>query len=147
MKPMHLNAEVGLLLNGELKLNNSVVAWSEIGEGSRSLFCLTNNMNCCETTLNLGDWIDPNNDTVSQSQSTSDIYQGYRNNSILLQHPHQGMTPFLQGIFHCDVIDGNDQMQRLYIGIYIQLENGKKGITVIFHACDGYFTFLRSSFK
>ena len=119
---MHLNAEVGLLLNGELKLNNSVVAWSEIGEGSGSLFCLTNKTNCCEAS-NSGNWVDPDNSTVSLSLNITGVYQGHRKHSILLQH--QGMAPALKGIFRCDVEDASNQMQHVYVGIYPQSENSE----------------------
>ena len=127
-------SEVSLLLNGQFKRNNSVIVWTEIGEGSGSLFCLTDKGDCCEA--NTGNWINPNNDTLSL-MSTDGFYQGYRKTSVLLQH--QGVTPTVQGIFRCDVIDANNKMQHLYIGIYSQAENGEQVFTLLcscFHVCD-----------
>ena len=116
------------MLNGELKLNNSVIAWSEIGEGSGSLFCLTDNMNCCEATLDSeSQWVNPENDTIANnllpSLSSDGIYQEHRKSSILLQR--QDIIPSLKGIFRCDVVDANNQMQQLYVGIYPQSGNSE----------------------
>jgi hypothetical protein len=113
---------VSLLLNGELKLNNSVIVWREIGEDGSSLFCLTDNMDCCDAASNSGNWVDTNNDAITDN-TTNAVYQGYRRNSILLQR--QEMVSTIKGIFHCDIVDANNTMQYLYVGIYPESGNSK----------------------
>jgi hypothetical protein len=113
---------VSLLLNGELKLNNSVIVWSEIGEDGSSLFCLTDNIDCCGATSNSGNWVDTNNDAINDN-TTNAVYQERRRNSILLQQ--QEMAPTIEGILRCDIVDANNTMQHLYVGIYPESENSE----------------------
>ena len=110
------------MLNGEHKLNNSVIVWSEIGEGVGSLFCLTNNTDCCEAASDSGNWVDTDNNTITDN-ITNGVYQEHRKISILLQQ--QKMDSNLEGIFRCDIVDANNKMQRLYVGIYPQSENSE----------------------
>ena len=109
------------MLNGELKLNNSVIVWSEIGEGVESLFCLTNNTDCCEAASDSGNWVDTDNNTITDNIITNAVYQEHRKISILLQR--QEMASTTEGIFRCDIVDANDIIQHLYVGIYPQSEN------------------------
>ena len=115
--------DVGLLLNGQLKRNNSIITWTEIGNGSGSLFCLTNKTDCCESASDSTSWHFLNDTLISRitmmSVSTNVVYQGYGHRSVFLQH--QGGIPSISGIFCCDIaIDGESQMQQLYVGIYSQ---------------------------
>lgn len=98
-------------------MNNSVIAQSEIGEGGGSLICLTDNMDCCKDTSNFGYWIDSDNDTISKDISNG-IYQELRANLILLQRQEMASNHQFNGIFRCDIVDANNQMQHLYVGIY-----------------------------
>ena len=111
--------EVGLLLNNQLLPNNSVITWMEIGHGTGSLFCLTNKIDCCSSTPKSGSWHFPNGSAVTLSSMRNNaIVQEYGQSSILLQH-HNG-NPDISGIFHCEVLDDNNERQSLYIGIYLQ---------------------------
>lgn len=81
-------------------------------------------MDCCEATLNFGNWVDMDNNTITDN-ITSAIYQEHRKNSILLQQQEMASTLQLEGIFRCDVVDANNQMQHLYVGIYPQSRNSE----------------------
>ena len=106
----------------------TVITWTEIGNGSASLFCLTNKKDCCESGSDSVSWYFPNDTPISRitmmSVSTNIVYQGYGHSSVFLQH--QGEIPSISGIFRCDItIDGESQMQQLYVGIYSQSEISK----------------------
>ena len=113
-------SDVGLLLNGQFLPNNSVVAWMEIGQGSASLFCLTNKMDCCNYPSDSGGWIFPNGSTVQFMSSSVNIDIFYQKNAILLQHQVGTQSVTDSGIFRCDIIDSNNEMQQMYIGVYPQ---------------------------
>ena len=119
---MFATSGVGLLLNGELKNNNSVITWVEIGKESDSLLCLSNKEDCCEATPNSG-WVFPNGSTVDTSSVNAHVYQGRRKNAFLLQRHDD--APSVSGIFHCTIVNASNQPQHLYIGIYSQLSNSK----------------------
>ena len=110
---------VGFILNGAMRENNSVVAWTEIGEGADALMCLTDKTDCCDSTEPIGasSWYHPIGGTISHTMSNEPYYQTYRKSSILLEH-QSGNVPTVNGVFHCEVVDNNGMMQRLYIGIY-----------------------------
>ncbi len=99
-----------------------MIVWSEIGEGGGSLFCLTNNTTCCEATSNSGNWVDTNNDAITD-RIINDVYQERRRNSILLQRQEMASTP--EGIFRCDIVDANNTMQHLYVGVYNKSGNSE----------------------
>ena len=114
-------SEVGLLLNGRLLPNNSVITWVEIGSGKGSLFCLTDRVDCCDSASDSGNWYLPNGNIVNYDSTSMGVYQKYGHSSILLQ----GGTSAVSGIFRCDVIGRNDTIQNLYIGIYSESGNSE----------------------
>ena len=56
------------------------------------------------------------------------VHQEYGKNSIFLQT--QVGTQSVTGIFRCDIIDSDSQMQQVYIGVYLQPETSER-ITII----------------
>ena len=56
------------------------------------------------------------------------VHQEYGKNSIFLQT--QVGTQSVTGIFRCDIIDSNSQMQQVYIGVYLQPETRERIIIV-----------------
>lgn len=115
-------ADVQLLLNGQILPNNSIVVWADIGEGSASLMCLTNQLNCCRGVSDSGNWIFPNQMNVT-SMNTEPIHQLYGNSAILLQR--QNESPLESGIFHCVIMDNNGEDHHLYVGIYQETQTSK----------------------
>ena len=116
--------DVGFFLNGNLYPNNSLVNLEEIGEASKALFCLTNNINCC-TNGSQGDWYNPEDNTIPIT--------AIRDNSISVyiskgpSHIHLNninITNSKSGIYHCKIPDSNGTDQRIYIGIYGNEEGG-----------------------
>ena len=102
-----------------MRENNSVVAWTGIGKAAAALMCLTDKTDCCNSTKSRGNsnWYHPNGGgSAVLPLGDEAYYQTYRKSSILLHR--NGTVPTVTGVFHCDVVDNNGTMQRLYIGIY-----------------------------
>ena len=123
-----LYTEVGILLRGNLHGNNSVVTLTDIGEGSKSLLCITNKINCCQRmgTLEVqGNWYYPGNETTVPSNGTRGQSGFYRNRDlsrIRLHRRDEIISP--TGLFRCTIPDSSDQDQTIFIGIY-STGNGK----------------------
>ena len=107
-------AGIWLTLNGLNYINNSVVTIIEIGNNSAALLCSTILPGCCFSGAN--GWFLPNGNGVMRAESlpyyrTRAQYPGI----ILLHRNPEGTTT---GIFRCDIPDGNNVLQSLYVGIY-----------------------------
>ena len=109
-------------------LNNSVVNITEIGTNNTSLFCLTNNTDCCEHSSNdnndfsLGTWMLPNGVEIAERSSyKSQSFSVSRSpNAVFLHHDDDLMSH--NGIFTCVIPDDRNITRRLFIGIYPQSE-------------------------
>ena len=138
---MYINAEVGFLLNGRLLPIHSIVLFSDIGEDSSALYCLTDREQCCsdETGGRHGQWMFPEGGDVSNNKNI-DIYIRRGFSSIRLNRKRNIMMP--TGVYMCLIPDSNSTSNRiLRIGIY---SNGSQGNLVCMYmqgsyaSCDFY---------
>ena len=125
-----LYTEVGILLRGHLHGNNSVVTLTDIGEGSKSLLCITNKTKCC---LHMdqhqlgpqGNWYYPGSDTAVLSYSNRGQSGFYRNRYLSKVRLHRiSETTSPTGLFRCTIPDSSDQSLTIFIGVY-SMENGE----------------------
>ena len=90
----------------------------EIGEKSKALLCLTNNISCC-TDESQGDWYNADDNTTPittvRDDSTS-FYTSKGPSHIRLNNIN--ITNSKSGIYHCKIPDSSGMDQRIYIGIY-----------------------------
>ena len=127
---LYCTAGVGLLLNGVLYGNNSIVTLDEIGEDGAALFCLTNNAECCgssdtpEGVGDVGDWFYPDGIMVGTS-TFGNIYRGRGPSVVTLQRRNNAQTT---GVFRCEVPDASGTNQQLYVGVY-PVNSGSPTIT------------------
>jgi hypothetical protein len=109
--------DIGFFLNGNLYPNNSLVDFEEIGEANKTLFCLTNNTNCCDS-VSQGGWFSPGataTPILGKMESTTDFYTSRGPSAI---HLNSATGSFQPGIFHCRVPDADGDERTIYIGIY-----------------------------
>lgn len=129
--------EVGFLLRGHLYGNNSIVNVTDIGEGSQSLFCVTNNEKCCRKIDNeikaQGNWYFPNNGSPVDVRINNEngFYKNRGPGVVRLHRTNDTSSP--TGLFNCTLPDEDDKNQIIYIGIY-SLENGKQSTFMDFDA-------------
>lgn len=108
-------ADVGILFNGQLLLNNSIVTRNEIREGSKHLFCITNRIGCCKNDETEG-WILPSGNSASNSEDSALLQQQHDNQSIRLDLVGEAQPS--SGVYLCNITDVNNELQHVYIGIY-----------------------------
>ena len=93
----------------------------EIGVGSASLFCVTNEIDCCRSSDTppgiraIGEWFFPNGSSVNNEASGDDIYRGRGPSFVRLQRRNNAQTA---GVFRCEVPDASGTNQQLYVGVY-----------------------------
>ena len=107
---------VGLTLNGTTLTNNSIVAMTDIGNGTASLACTTTYTLCCNSRNPETQWYFPNGSQVPNNPALP--YQRTRGQNpgrVILNRNSESTTT---GFFHCDIPDGNNVLQSLYVGIY-----------------------------
>ena len=105
--------EVGVLFEGHLVPNNSIVTIENIGEGFSGLVCLTNDENCCDDSSSGGRWLFPDNSVVPAS---GDVYEG-RGPSFLSLNSGSGVEVD-NGLFRCEIPNTEGVDTTSYIGIY-----------------------------
>ena len=103
--------------------NNSIVSFSEIGEESEALHCLTNKDDCCRGVDSegaaMGEWYFPNNESALQTKTLSEGGSIYRNRGpsvVRLNRRNNAMMP--NGVYCCEIPDANGTNQRVYVGVY-----------------------------
>ena len=132
-----LYTEVGIFLRGYLYGNNSIVNVTEIGEGSKSLLCITNNTNCCQRMSMLvgaqGNWFFPGSNSAvppADSRGQSGFYKN-RGLSKVRLHRRDGITMSSpNGLFKCTIPDSNNQTLKIFIGVYT-MGNGEISVDYI----------------
>jgi hypothetical protein len=107
--------DVGFFLNGNLYPNNSLVDLEEIGEANKALFCLTNNINCCDS-VSQGGWFSPGATSTPILGSTIGFYTSRGPSAIHLNNKATGSSQ--TGVFHCRIPDTDGNERTIYIGIY-----------------------------
>ena len=104
--------------------NNSVIALSEIGQGSDGLFCFSNATNCCRSIDNptgTRNWFFPDDSAVG-NKGTQPISRSRGPGSLIL---HRDNTLEPSGIYRCQIFNSN-----MYFGIYPQNTGNYKLWTV-----------------
>ena len=113
--------DVGFFLKGNLYPNNSLVNLDEIGKGTEALFCLTNNISCCENPSQ-GDWFGPTENLIrimAEMENTIDDFYTSRGPSVIyLNKVATGSSQTQSGVFYCRVPDADGNNRTIYIGIY-----------------------------
>ena len=108
--------DVGFFLNGNLYPNNSLVNLDIIGKGTKALFCLTNNISCCERASEAG-WFGPTEVRImAEMENTISFYTSRGPSAIHLNKVATGSSQ--TGIFHCRIPDADGNEKIIYIGIY-----------------------------
>ena len=98
---------------------------NDIGVDSGSLFCLTNNTQCCGSSDTpsgeggVGEWYFPNNGSaVGTEGEHGSIYRNKGPSVVHLHRRNNAMMP--TGVYHCEIPDANGTRQNIYVGIYPQ---------------------------
>ena len=108
---------VNFSLNGTTYQNNSIVTLEDIGEGDDALFCVTDQITCCQHTdagSVIGNWFFPNGTRVRSQEMQWGFHRARRWSVVVLQRRRGGVN----GIYHCEIPDAIGIIQMVYIGVY-----------------------------
>ena len=91
-----------------------------IGKEDTALLCIMNQTACCrqEHRCALGNWFFPNKTRVNSSSFTRDLYRtrGQTRGQMMVKlNRRRGGEG---GIYHCEIHDASNVIQRIYIGVY-----------------------------
>lgn len=103
-----VSTDVGLVHNGQSLLNNSIIDMNVVGDGLSALLCLTNELECCESSDD-GGWVFPNGTAVSSVFET-------RGPSIIGLNRADGVD-LVNGLFRCEIPNAGNT-ETLYVGVY-----------------------------
>ena len=112
---------VSFWLKGITYQNNSIVTLEDIGEGSDSLLCLTDQTACCRPPYTdggnrsaIGNWYFPSGTRVPSSGGEQDLHRTRGQMRVLLHRRRGGV----EGIYRCEIPDARNVTQTIYIGVY-----------------------------
>ena len=125
---MHYSG-LGFFLNGTLLSNNSIALLSDIGEGTRALYCLTSRTQCCSTEVGEehGRWTLPDGSNSDDTRTNLYFVRGY--SSLLLNRRSSAVGP--TGVYMCEIPDAMNVPRNLYIGIYDSSSAGEVTLLVL----------------
>ena len=105
---------VHFVLRGQPLANNSVIAFSDVGELANALLCRTNLTNCCGTLPNrFGQFYYPNGTLVPIQKEGAGFYRNRGDQEIRLHRRSGVVSP--TGKYHCEIPDYNMTSQNLFI--------------------------------
>ena len=90
-----------------------------IGVGTMALWCLTNDLECCdEQQQQFGEWYFPNGSPVDEA-SRADVGSIYKDQGPSVVRLNQrNNSSFANGLYHCQILDNNGTNESIYVGIY-----------------------------
>ena len=107
---------VSFSFNGMTYQNNSLMTLENIGG---ALVCVTDQIDCCRPGAMglgpaIGNWFFPNGSRVPSRRSQWDFYRTRGQSAVFLHRRRGGAI----GLYHCEIHDAMDIIQRIYIGVY-----------------------------
>ena len=114
-------AGVYIQLRDTVYSNNSNIIINDIGEGTNSLICFTDLVDCCtsDQSLNgqaLGNWFYPDGSPVGiRSDNTRGFYRNRDTSRVRLNRKENTTSPL--GLFCCEVPDATYNVIRVCVNI------------------------------
>ena len=99
----------------------------EVGSGTKALFCLTNNTNCCENPSQ-GDWFGPLATKIPNMTKMESFYTSRGPSAVHLNKAATGSSH--TGVFHCRISDADGNEKIIYIAIYNN-EDGRIKVRIL----------------
>ena len=101
--------------------NNSFISYTSIYRGGGALKCVTDSVNCCTGTNNVGNWSDVIGEIVHEGSDdgTTCLYVTRGEGEISLNRRNSDCIPPTSGLWRCDIPDSIGEIQSLYIYISI----------------------------
>ena len=97
--------------------NNSFIYHRDIDDGDQTLKCVTDNVNCCNSSI-VGGWRDERGRPVYEgADGTTCLYVTRGDGVISLNRDRSCTSDHTSGLWRCDIPDSSGKMQSLYVYI------------------------------
>ena len=97
--------------------NNSFIYYHDIDDGDQTLKCVTDNVNCCNSSI-VGGWRDESGRPVYEgADGTTCLYVTRGDGVISLNRDRSCTSDHTSGLWRCDIPDSSGKMQSLYVYI------------------------------
>ena len=101
--------------------NNSYIYYRDISDGDSSLSCVTDNVNCCNSS-DVVNWRDWEGEPVYEgADGTTCLYVTRGDGVISLHRKIRCTSDHTSGLWRCDIPDSSGEMQSLYVYISIYI--------------------------
>ena len=105
--------------------NNSFIYHRDIDDGDHTFKCVTDNVNCCNSSI-VGGWRDESGRPVyERADGTTCLYVTRGYGAICLNRNRSCTSDHTSGLWRCDIPDSSGEMQSLYIYISDNSAYGK----------------------
>ena len=98
--------------------NNSFIYHRDIDDGDQTLKCVTDNVNCCNSS-NVGGWTDESGRPVYEGADGTTCLYVTRGDGVISLHRKKGCSDHTSGLWRCDIPDSSGEMKSLYMYIGI----------------------------
>ena len=102
--------------------NNSYIYYPDIMDGDQTLKCVTDNVNCCNSSI-VGGWRDERGDPVYEGADGTSCLYVTRGDGVISLHHKRNCTDHTSGLWRCDIPDSSGEMQSLFIYIGDKISN------------------------
>ena len=96
--------------------NNSFIYHRDIDDGDQTLKCVTDNVNCCNSSI-VGGWRDESGRPVYEGADGTTCLYVTRGDGVISLNRKSGCNNHTSGLWRCDIPDSSGEMQSLYVYI------------------------------
>ena len=96
--------------------NNSFIYHRDIDDGDQTLKCVTDNVNCCNSSI-VGGWRDESGRPVYEGADGTTCLYVTRGYGVISLHRKRGCYDHTSGLWRCNIPDSSGRMQSLYVYI------------------------------
>ena len=108
--------------------NNSYIYYPDIRDRDQTLKCVTDNVNCCNSSI-VGGWRDKSGRPVYEGADRTTCLYVTRGDGVISLHRKIGCTSdHTSGLWRCDIPDSSGEMQSLYVYISFYIYINGSGI-------------------
>ena len=104
--------------------NNSYIYYTDIRDGDQTLRCVTNNVNCCNSS-DVVNWREETGTQVYEIENGTTCLYATRGYGVISLNRNRSCSDHTSGLWRCDIPDSSGEMQSLYVYISNSRSYGK----------------------
>ena len=115
--------------------NNSYIYYPDISDGDQTLRCVTDNVNCCNSS-DVINWRDESRTLVYEGADGTSCLYVTRGDGVISLQRKRGCSDHTSGLWRCDIPDSSGEMQSLYMYIGDKITYNKRGYNPLGKLCN-----------